>query len=205
MPVWAWVLIAIGVVTVVGVVVWQVGVRRRTQKLQQRFGPEYERAVEGADSRREAEAELRERERRRGELEVRPLSSAARERYLAQWTSVQARFVDDPRTAVVSADSLIQSVMAERGYPVEDLEQRTADISVDHPTVVENYRQGHRYAYTAADGDGATEGLRQAMRHYRALFEELVDPAADEPLAADVSPDVAATPPENPTQTRRVS
>jgi hypothetical protein len=98
---------------------------------------------------------------------------------------VQALFVDDPQGAVHDGDMLIQSVMRDRGYPVDDFEQRAADISVDHPNVVENYRQGHRLANAAARGDGTTEDLRQAMRHYRALFEELVDDTADAPLARD--------------------
>jgi hypothetical protein len=95
---------------------------------------------------------------------------------------VQAQFVDDPRAAVASADSLIQSVMAERGYPVEDFDQRAADVSVDHPHVVENYRDGHRLAQASASGSDSTEDLRQAMRHYRALFDELVEPDADQPI-----------------------
>jgi hypothetical protein len=102
---------------------------------------------------------------------------------------VQAQFVDDPRTAVASADSLIQSVMAERGYPVEDFEQRSADVSVDHPQVVENYRQGHRLAQASAGGSDSTEDLRQAMRHYRSLFDELLEPDADEPMTRDLDSD----------------
>jgi hypothetical protein len=110
----------------------------------------------------------------------RPLSQAARDRYLQTWESVHAQFVDDPRAAVESADSLIQSVMAERGHPVEHFEQGAADMSVDHPRVVDNYRRGHRLAQASADGGDSTEDLRQAMRHYRALFDELVEPAVDQ-------------------------
>jgi FtsZ-interacting cell division protein ZipA len=181
MPSWVWVLIAIGVVAVLALVVWQALARRRTGRLQQQFGPEYDRTLTRADSKRDAEAELKAREERRQHLEIRPLSRAARDRYLQSWQSVQAQFVDDPRGAVASSDSLIQSVMAERGYPVEDFEQRAGDISVDHPNVVENYRQGHRLAQASADDSDSTEDLRQAMRHYRALFDELVEPAADQP------------------------
>jgi FtsZ-interacting cell division protein ZipA len=181
MPAWLWVLIAIAVVAVLAVVVWQALARRRTGRLQQQFGPEYDRALGSAESKRDAEAELQAREERRQQLEIRPLSGAARERYLQSWQSVQAQFVDDPRGAVAAADSLIQSVMGERGYPVHDFEQRAADISVDHPQVVENYRQGHRLAQASADGSDSTEDLRQAMRHYRALFDELLEPATDEP------------------------
>ena len=106
---------------------------------------------------------------------------------------MQAQFVDTPDAAVASADQLIQSAMAERGYRVEDFDTRAADVSVDHPQVVENYREGHRLAERSADGDGSTEDLRQAMRHYRALFEELVEPVADEPVSRGRDKDGAAT------------
>jgi type VI protein secretion system component VasK len=181
MPSWGWILIAIAVLAVLGVVVWRALAQRRTGRLQQRFGSEYDRTLSGAESKRDAEAELQAREERRQKFEIRPLSQATRDRYLQSWQSVQAQFVDDPRGAVASADSLIQSVMAERGYPIEDFEQRAADISVDHPQVVDNYRHGHRLALASADGSDSTEDLRQAMRHYRALFDELVEPAADLP------------------------
>jgi len=179
MPAWVWVLIAVVVVAVLAVVVWQAMARKKTGHLQDRFGPEYDRTIGKAESKRDAESELEAREERRQQLEIRPLSEAARERYLDRWQAVQAQFVDDPRTAVASADSLIQSVMEERGYPVEDFEQRAADVSVDHPHVVENYREGHRLAQQCANGNGSTEELRQAMRHYRALFDELVEPDGD--------------------------
>jgi hypothetical protein len=190
MPGWVWVLIAIAVVVVLGVVVWQALARRRTERLRDRFGPEYDRTIGTAENRREAESDLAAREERRDRLEIRPLSQAARDRYVQSWQAVQAQFVDDPSVAVASADSLIQSVMAERGYPVEDFEQRAADVSVDHPQVVENYRDGHRLAEESANGDGSTESLRQAMRHYRALFEELVEADADQPLQREQSEDI---------------
>jgi hypothetical protein len=185
MPSWVWVLIAVAVVVVLAVIVWQALARRRTGRLQEQFGPEYNRMVTDADSKRDAEAELKAREERRQELEIRPLSQAAHDRYVETWQSVQSQFVDDPRGAVARADDLIQSVMAERGYPVEDFDQRAADISVDHPRVVENYREGHRLAQTSADGGDSTENLRQAMRHYRALFDELVEAAGDQPTARE--------------------
>lgn len=199
MPSWVWVLIALVVVAVIAVVVWQALARRRTGRLQQQFGPEYERALGTTDSKQEAEAELQAREERRRQLEVRPLPQASRDRYLQNWQSVQAQFVDDPRGAVASADSLIQSVMAERGYPIEDFDQRAADISVDHPQVVENYRQGHRLAQASAEGSDSTEDLRQAMRHYRALFDELVEPATEQATTReqrDLQDDVAPQPTE---------
>jgi hypothetical protein len=182
---WVWVLIVIGIAALLAVVVWRAFARRQTGRLQEQFGPEYDRTVDSAESRRKAEAELQAREQRRQELEIRPLTEAARMRYVESWRTTQGQFVDDPGGAVQSADSLIQSVMADRGYPVEDFDQRAADVSVDHPQVVENYREGHRLARESADGDGSTESLRQAMRHYRALFDELVEPAADEPAARE--------------------
>jgi hypothetical protein len=193
MPVWGWILIAAAAVVIVAVVVWATLKQRRTKQLQGDFGPEYDRTVEIADSKKEAEAELAARKARREQLEIRPLSSAARERYTVQWQSVQAQFVDSPAAAVTSADQLIQSVMAERGYPVDDFESRAADISVDHPQVVENYREGHRLAQTNSDGNDATEDLRQAMRHYRSLFEELVETdAEDAPMTRGRDDSVAA-------------
>jgi hypothetical protein len=183
-PTLVWILIAAAAVVLVAVVAWRSMKQRRTKQLKSQFGPEYDRTVESTDSKRKAESELAARKERREQIQVRSLTRSARERYAAQWQSVQAQFVDSPDAAVASADQLIQSVMADRGYPVEDFETRAADISVDHPQVVENYRRGHRLAENSADGKGSTEDLRQAMRHYRALFDELVEPepGADEPM-----------------------
>ena len=179
MPGWAWAIVIAAAIVVVALVVWQALKARRTRTLQDRFGPEYERAVDQTDDRREAEAELTERAKRRDELDIRPLTTASRTRYLEEWQRVQALFVDDPSGAVGEADSLIQSVMRERGYPVDDFDQRAADISVDHPEAVENYRQGHRLR------GGDTEEQRQAMVHYRALFDELLEDTADRPIARE--------------------
>jgi hypothetical protein len=189
MPAWAWVLIAIAVVVVLALMVWQALGVRRTKRLRTRFGPEYDRTVEGADSRRDAEAELTAREERRQQFDIRPLSDASRTRYRAQWRNVQAQFVDSPAGAVAAGDALIQSVMVERGYPVDDFDQRAADLSVDHPNVVEHYRDGHRLAQRA--GEAPTEDLRQAMQHYRALFDELVEPPSEEPVARERATDEA--------------
>jgi hypothetical protein len=185
MPGWGWALVAVVAIVVVALVVWQGLKAKRTKTLQHRFGPEYDRTVERADDKREAEADLAARAKRRDELDIRPLPAASRDRYLEEWLRVQARFVDDPRGAVQEADALIQSVMRERGYPVDDFDQRAADISVDHPQVVENYRNGHRLA------SGGTEQQRQAMVHYRALFDELVEDTADRPLSRDEAPDAS--------------
>jgi hypothetical protein len=170
------------IVGAVAVAVWQAPAKRRTDRLRGQFGPEYDRVVDTAESRREAEAELAAREERRDRLEIRPLPQPARDRYVETWQAVQAQFVDEPRVAVVSADMLIQSVMSDRGYPVEDFDQRVADISVDHPQVVENHCEGHRLSEAAAGESGSTEDLGQAMGHF---FEELVEPDADEALERD--------------------
>ena len=175
MPVWGWILIVIGAALVAGVAVWTVTSRKRTERLQDRFGPEYNRVASSAESTRDAEAELERREERREELDIRPLPEESRAGYVEEWKTIQAEFVDEPSRAVARADSLLQRVMAERGYPVEKFDQRAADLSVDHPKVVENYREGHRLATKSHEDGSGTEEFRQAMRHYRALFEELVE------------------------------
>jgi len=158
---------------------------RRTQHLKSRFGPEYTRAVEDTGGRLKAESALREREKRVQALSIHALSSNDRSRYLAQWQKVQTQFVDDPRGSIAAADELLGDVMSTRGYPVADLEQRSADLTVDHPVVVENYRAAHAIAARPDQGEAATEDLRQAMIHYRALFDELVGEPA--PLQAKAS------------------
>jgi hypothetical protein len=190
MPGWAWALIVIAAVVVVALVIWRALADRRTRGLRDRFGPEYDRTLDDAETKREAEAELAARAERRDELEITPLPPGARERYVAEWQRVQARFVDDPDGAAREADMLIQSVMKDRGYPMDDFEQRAADVSVDHPRVVEDYREAHRLTRASALGDATTEDLRRAMQHYRSLFDELVEeraatPHADEPATAD--------------------
>lgn len=161
--------------------------RRRSEQLRSRFGPEYDRAVEEKGDRSKAEAELAARERRVEKLDVRPLDPATRRGFMERWSEVQARFVDDPPRAVMFADALIAEVMSARGYPVKDFEQRAGDISVDHPEVVEHYRIAHDIAARHGRGEAGTEDLRQAMIHYRALFEDLVHqeaPAAPQPEPA---------------------
>jgi hypothetical protein len=173
MPAWVWVIVAI--VVIVALAVWAAMRKRRTESLRRQFGPEYDRAVDGAESSREAESELERRRRRRADLDIRPLASGARVRYAEQWRDVQARFVDDPTGAVAQADTLVTQVMRERGYPMDDFDQRAADVSVDHPDVVEDYRSAHDISTRSANGQAETEDLRQAMVHYRALFEQLLE------------------------------
>jgi hypothetical protein len=173
MDTWVWIVIAAAAVVVVLLAVWWAASRkRRTDHLREGFGPEYDRTLEEAGSRRKAESELSEREQRREELDIRPLAPGTRDRFADRWSTVQERFVDDPRAALEEAHALVVEVMQERGYPTDDFEQRAADVSVDHPHVVENYRSAH--AITERN-DADTEDQRQAMVHYRALFDELLE------------------------------
>ena len=165
-------LAVVAIVIVAGIFLLQ---RRRSEHLRSRFGPEYEHEVEQTGSRSKAEAELARREKRVEKLTIIPLAPAKRDEFAQRWTDIQAKFVDEPPRAVAYADALLAEVMSARGYPVGDFEQRAGDISVDHPRVVEHYRAGHEIAVRHERGEASTEELRQAMIHYRALFEELVD------------------------------
>lgn len=186
MPGWGWALVIVGAVVVVAIVMWRALAARRTRSLQERFGPEYDRTATVAGNRRAAEAELAGRQERREQLNIRPLPPEARRRYARQWETVQTQFVDSPPAAIAAANGLVSSVMADRGYPIDDFDQRAADVSVDHPAVVENYRQAHEISSRSARGDATTEDLRQAMQNYRSLFDELLaDGAADMALARD--------------------
>jgi hypothetical protein len=164
------------VILIIAVLAWLYVRKRRTTTadLRQRFGPEYERAVRQHGSERKAEAKLEDREKRVEKLNIRDLDPMEHERFLQRWESVQSRFVDSPKGAVAEADDLVSSLMKTRGYPVSDFDQRAADISVDHPRVVENYRSAHEIALRVGTSGATTEDLRTAMIHYRSLFEELV-------------------------------
>lgn len=153
------------------------------KKLQSKFGPEYERTV-GKLGKYKGEWELHKRERRVEHLHIRPLSGADRERFTAAWLSVQREFVDNPDKSLANADDLVGEVMAVRGYPVRDFEQRAEDISVDHPQVVDNYRAAHNITLAHERGNAGTEEIRQAIIHYRALFDELVPPMHTEEYAS---------------------
>jgi hypothetical protein len=165
-------IIGVAVVAVLG---WLYSRQRRSRTLRERFGPEYDRVMKQEGDQRKAEGLLEFRAKRREQLPIRPLERTQRAVFADRWTGVQSRFVDDPRGAMVDADLLIGEVMAARGYPMSDFEQRAADISVDHPQVVENYRAAHTLALRTKDGQANTEDLRKAMIHYRSLFEELLE------------------------------
>jgi hypothetical protein len=167
--------IAVVVMAAAGIAIWLFTRKRRTERLRTQFGgAEYTRAVQEGGSRRKAETALDERADRVEGLHIRPLAPDDRARFVETWGRVQARFVDGPGSAVTDADRLLGDVMSTRGYPVGDFEQRAADISVDHPLVLENYRAAHESALRQTQGKASTEDLRQAMIHYRTLFEELV-------------------------------
>jgi len=187
MPTWGYVIVAVAIVLVAATAVggWLVA-RSRSTRLRSAFSSEYDRMVAGAGNRRQAERELRSREERHDALHIVPLRTAARERYLERWRSTQSDFVDSPETAVRTANELVEEVMGERGYPVDDFEEQAAIVSVDHPDVVEHYRAGHLVLLSAEDGRSTTEDLRRAMRHYRMLFEELLETSDDEPAEARV-------------------
>ncbi len=181
MAIWLSILIAASVVVGVALVVVAarfVRGRSKTRRLQQHYGPEYERLVAETGDQKAAEKELTARERKRHKLDIVPLTPSAQTDFTTRWQQVQTGFVDNPATAVGVADRLVTEVMRTRGYPVDDFDQRAADISVDHPHVVENYRSAHGIHLSARGGDVSTEQQREAFVHYRALFEELLDATA---------------------------
>ena len=172
-----WLLAAVAAIVVVAAVLLTLS-RRRSQHLRERFGSEYDRAVQAEGNARKAEAALAARAKRVESLHIRVLAPDDATRFESAWRAVQARFVDDPKGAVTQADRLVGEVMTARGYPMGDFEQRVADISVDHPDVVMNYRAAREIADQHARGAASTEDLRQAMVHYRALFHDLLETGA---------------------------
>jgi hypothetical protein len=175
------VTISVIVVAVIVVAVLLIGLTaaRRRRRLQQRFGPEYDRLVGERDSKRKAESELTGRERRVHRLDVRPLTGSARAGYALQWAGIQEQFVDTPEDAVASSQLLVIAVMSELGYPVQDPGQMLADLSVDHAATLGQYRAAEETSRSAATGTASTEDLRLAMIDYRALFRDLVGEPAE--------------------------
>jgi hypothetical protein len=170
----ALIVVAIVVVVVVILVAMLASRARSRRALRDRFGPEYDRALAETGSAGKAESLLGERVKRREALEIRDLDPRARERYSESWRSVQAHFVDDPHGAVREADELVMDVMRDRGYPTSDFDQQAGDLSVDHAGVIDNYRKAHEISLAGERGEASTDELRQAMVHYRALFDELL-------------------------------
>ena len=183
MATWLWIVIVI-VVVLIALAAAMAARRRRTMALRERFGPEYERAVGARENQRAAEADLRDRERERARLDIKPLSEAARVRYTEEWQVIQQSFVDQPEEATTAGYDLVNRVMAERGYPMRDFDARADLVSVDHPAVVENYRVAHGIHERARQHQASTEELREALLRYRSLFEDLLRPDDHEAVPA---------------------
>ena len=172
METWIWIVIVVVVAALAAALAYAIAVQRRSSQLKKRFGPEYDRAVDEAGSRHEAESELSDIAKRRDQLEIKPLPEPARRQYAADWERVQRQFVEEPAQAVAAADDLIVSVMRDRGYPVDEFGERTDFVSADYPEVASHYRSAH--AIRKRGADATTEDYRQAFVHYRALFDEML-------------------------------
>ena len=184
-PLWIWVgLGLVALLIVVGLVAR--GARRaRTESLRDKFGNEYDHAVESLGSRKLAERDLIERTEQVKKYDIVPLQANDQERFRRDWQKVEQHFLERPTTAVVEADELVADIMRARGYPMGDFDRHAADLSVTHPRIVDHYRSGHR-VIGGAPGSASTEDLRQAMLHYRALFDELIDDRVGNDVIADV-------------------
>lgn len=176
-------VLAVVIIAAIAVAVWFYLQKQRTSHLRAKFGPEYSRAVRAEGDTKHAEQVLEQRQQRVNKLNITALSAGQRNEFAQAWEKEQARFVDDPSNAVNNADRLVRRVMETRGYPVSDFEQRVADISVDHPVVVENYRVAHAVAARTRDQQVSTEELRTAMIHYRALFADLLKDGGGRPVS----------------------
>jgi hypothetical protein len=195
------ILLVVAVLALGGMLYFQ---RHRSDQLKSRFGAEYDRAVKDAGGQSKAEAALLERQKRVENLSIRPLQPADRTRFTKSWQDVQAEFVDDPAKSIGHADALLADVMSARGYPVSDFEQMSADISVDHPNVVQNYRTAHDIALKHERGQANTEDLRQAMIHYRKLFDDLVTDTGPAEAANDKADKIDAKADRATTKAERV-
>jgi len=179
------IVIAVLLVIAIAAIGYRMARSRQTERLRGQYGPEYDRALNQADSQRKAESELRERSKRHEKLELRSLDSAERTNFERRWSDVQTQFVDDPSTAVLNADRLVSDVMSARGYPVENFEQRADDLSVRHAEVTQRYREGRRIAQANLEGRVDTEDLRQAVTNYRSLLQALLADDGDRRQDAD--------------------
>ncbi|TMG83235.1 MAG: hypothetical protein E6H67_15235 [Betaproteobacteria bacterium] len=181
-----WVILAgILVVAVIALAAWLYYQKKQSRNLQKRFGPEYSRTVHELGSRTKAESELKARQKRVEHLNIVPLQPAEAARFSQAWKVLQRRFVDNPKGVVVQADRLVRELMLKRGYPMGDFAHRAADISVDHPSVVENYRAAQAIALRDERGEATTEDLRKAVVHYRALFNELLEARAGKEVVTE--------------------
>ncbi|RSN55987.1 hypothetical protein DMH01_29675 [Amycolatopsis sp. WAC 04182] len=179
MPTWLVIIIVIAAILVVGVAAWFVLAEQRKRRLRDTFGPEYDRAVEEHESPREAERELSSRVKRHSDLDIRPLPETTKDRYAQEWALIQEQFVDRPSGAVVEADRVLVSLMAERGYPTEGYDQQLADLSVRHANALRHYRAGHDTLVRHRESEMSTEDMREAMKHYREVFEDLLTDAGE--------------------------
>jgi hypothetical protein len=171
-----WIILGgVAILVVIALAVWFINKKKQSHRLKVRFGPEYGRSVDNLGSRAKAESELKAREKRVNNLSIIPLTPSEAARFSQTWTDLQGRFVDNPKGTVVQADELIRELMLKRGYPMGDFERRAADISVDHPAVVANYRAAQAIAVRDERGEANTEELRKAVVHYRALFDEMLE------------------------------
>src|SRR5690242_8908470 len=189
------IILIVVVLIVIAAIVYGVQVMRRKQ-LQNTFGPEYDRVVADTGNRTEAEKELREREKRHAELELKELSPESQQRYRAAWEELQIQFVDNPSQAVGTADELVTRLITERGYPTAKYDERLADLSVEHANTLEHYREAHEISERNAAGEASTEDLRLALVHYRALFADLLgtDPVPTTPGSTTSDSDDAPAP-----------
>lgn len=197
-PLWIWIAVgALALLVVVGLIAR--GARRsRSESLREQFGNEYEHAVQEHGSRSKAERDLRERTEQVGRYKIIPLGAADRTRFRGDWQNVERHFMERPTTAVVEADELVAEIMRRRGYPMGDFDRHVADLSVTHPSVIDHYRSGHKVIDDA--GSASTEDLRQAMLHYRALFDELIDDRIGNDVAGDVPRANEVTPAARPSK-----
>lgn len=179
MPTWLVVIIVIAAILVVGAAAWFVVAEQRRRRLRETFGPEYDRAVKEHENPREAERELSSRVKRHSDLDIRPLPETTKDRYAQEWALIQEQFVDRPSGAVVEADRVLVALMAERGYPTEGYDQQLADLSVRHAKALRHYRAGHDTLVRHKESEMSTEDMREAMKHYREVFEELLTDAGE--------------------------
>jgi hypothetical protein len=181
------VIIVIVVLVIAALVVLVLRPQMQRRRLREKFGPEYDRTVETKEDRKEAERELAQREKRHSSFDLRSLSASARESYTTEWAGVQEEFVDEPAQAVTDADRLVTTIMAERGYPTEGYDQQLADLSVEHAQTLDHYRSAHDIVLRHGRSEASTEDLRNAMVHYRALFEDLLNRGSEHSADAEAT------------------